>query len=520
VAYFRSGMNDLERKAFLILALLLLATAWTSYGYYELDEHFQIIEFAGSKLGIVPTQNLPWEYKAGIRPWLQPVIFIGLCKLLALLGIENRFIWTFIFRSCCAVCGFFALLCIYRLGAGWLPDARARRRHLWLCTTLGFLPFLFVRTSSESLSASFFAIGLYFLLKDIAPSNPAASTIPARLWVLSGLMFGLAFEFRYQTIIMVGGLTLWLAVFAGARWKSLFLASPGFALVLSIGFLADRYGYGKWTFPFNNYFRVNLIEGKTADFGTDPFFAYLYLVLENFFAPIVLIFLIALFVFWVRKPKHALVWITLPFFIFHCFIGHKEERFLIPMLFPVILIPHLIFLKDGAIVLPGFLKKRFWATAYKWLWRYNWLLLILLCIYPFGVEPYIKHQKYIFEHQGSANIYYSVNFNPYCRNELIYSFYRPSNLKVIEVGNLAEMASIAEKNPASEIYFFSIMPYLENWPEDLNQRTSLVNPGYFVFRYPWVVKTCAPLLKSLNKRYAEVQVPALFKISPRDRKIL
>jgi GPI mannosyltransferase 3 len=511
-------MDNIERKAFLILALMLLATAWTSYGYFNLDEHFQIIEFAGTKLEIVPIQNLPWEYKAEIRPWLQPILFIGICKLLRFCGIEDRFIWTFIFRLCCAVGGFFALLKVYRLGKTWFSDKQDQRRHLWLCTTLGFLPFLFVRTSSESLSASFFTIGVCLLLKDLDPSNPAAATISYRRWLLFGLMSGLAFEFRYQIILMAGGLGLWLLLLAKTKGKSIFVASIGFLIVFGVGLLADRFGYGKWTFPFYNYFRVNLIEGKTADFGTDPFFAYLYLVCANFFAPIVLILLISLLVFWTRKPKHVLAWITFPFFVFHCFIGHKEDRFLIPLLLLTILIPHLVFLKNGLIVLPGFFKTRFWRLTYKWLWRYNWVGLLLFCIYPFDVEPYIKHQKFIYEHQGSTNTYYAVDFNPYRRNELIYSFYRPNDLTVVEVDNLAAMASIAEKYPANEIYFFSIMPYLENWPDKLIQRTSLVNNSYFFFRWPWFLKITTPLLKSLHSKFEEVQCPALYKISPLPKK--
>jgi len=324
----------------------------------------------------------------------------------------------------------------------------------------------------------------------------------------------MAFEFRYQIILMAGGLGLWLLLVAKARWKSIFVGSIGFLIVVGIGFLADRYGYGKWTFPFYNYFRVNLIEGKAAEFGTEPFFAYLYLAVENYFAPVVFVLMISLLVFWIRKPRHALVWITLPFFIFHCLIGHKEDRFLIPLLIPAILIFHLVFLKDGQIALPGFLQTRFWQQTYKWVWRYNWLWLLLFCICPFDVDPNIKHQKFIFEHQSSTKTYYAVNFHPYRENILIYSFYRPNDLTVIEVANLAAMASIVEKSPTKEIYFFSIMPYLENWPDSLIQRTSLANPSYFFFRWPWLLKFSTPILKNLHSRFAEVQCPSLYRISP------
>ena len=506
-------MDSAERKSFAILALALIATAWTSYGYFELDEHFQIIEFAGSKLGIVPTQNLPWEYEAGIRPWLMPVLFAGLCKFLAFCGIENRFIWTFIFRLCCAGCGFFAVLGVYRLSLAWFPDARVRHFNLRLCTLLGFLPYLFVRTSSESLSASFVTIGMVVLLKNYRESKSVDLQVPDRIWLLSGLMMGLAFQCRYQSILMIGGLGLWLLWAAKIKWRNILAASSGFLAILAAGLLADRYGNGKWTFPFYKYFQVNLLEGKTADFGTDPFFAYFYLVLANVFAPVVLVLMAAIVVFWVRKYRHVISWITLPFFLFHCLVGHKEERFLFPIIPLCLLIPALLFVKDGKLDIPDFFHRRFWRQAYKWLWRYNYVWLIVLCVYPLCVEPYIKHQKFIYERRNTVNSYYAVEFNPYQRKELTYSFYRPAGLSIVEIENIEELAAIAKENSGREIYFFWKMPYLENWPESLSQRTSLVNSSYFFFNWPWFVKTCTPILKNLHERFEEVQCPSLFKIS-------
>ena len=509
-------MDSVERKAFCFFAVVLLVTAWTSYGYFGLDEHFQIIEFAGSKLGIVPTQNLPWEFLAEIRPWLQPAVFVGLCKSLGFLGIENRFAWTFVFRLFCAVFGFLAVWKVYRLGTVWFPDKRVQRRHLWLCTTLGFLPFLLVRTSSENLSASFFTIAVCILLMRMNPMNPDTSTVPAWIWLFSGLLLGLAFEFRYQIVIMIGGLGLWLILYAKTRWKSILVWSIGFFMVCAIGMFADQYGYGKRVFPFFNYFRVNLIEGKLTDFGTDPFYAYIYLMSSNIFAPIALILFIATVALWIRKPRHVLVWITLPFFLFHCFVGHKEFRYLFPLLPLILLIPHLVFLKDGRISLPDFFRRPFVKYAYKAICLYNWIWLALFCIYPFCVEPYIKHQRFIYNHRSNISTYYSVDYDPYRRKELTYSFYRPENLAVVEVADPATLQAIAEQNPTNDIYFFSQMPFLENWPNAIEKRTELVNPCYFFFRWRWLLEFSTPILKSLHGRFDEVQCPSLFKIAARE----
>src|SRR5262249_55482539 len=41
---------------------------------------------------------------------------------------------------------------------------------------------------------------------------------------------------------------------------------------------------------------------------------------------------------WIRKPRLSLTWVTLPFFLVHCLLGHKELRFLFPM---VLAVPYL-----------------------------------------------------------------------------------------------------------------------------------------------------------------------------------
>jgi len=506
-------MDVSERRWFWLLAIVVLVTAWNSYDFYQLDEHFQIIEFGGSKLGIVPTQNLPWEYDAGIRPWLQPVLFTGFCKILQFSGIDNRFLWTFFFRLFCAAWGFYAMLCLYRMGAAWLKDEFTRRNLLLLCTTLGFLPFLLVRTSSENMSTSFFTIGMVLLLKNHYNSDPKQKTVSPGLWLLAGMMLGLAFQFRYQTIIMTGCLGLWLLFIAGTRWKHIGILFGGFMFSTGIGLLADRYGTGKWTFPFFEYFRINLIERAMVG-GTDPFFAYLYLPLANVFAPIILLLLVSLLILWIQKPKHALTWITLPFFLFHCFIEHKEDRYLILLIPAAILSLQLIFIQAGRQVLPAFFQTGFWRGTRKWLWRYNWCWFIILSFFPFNIDFNINHQKYIYDFRENVDTYYMVDFDPYRSKELIFSFYRPENLHMIEIENLTSMADIVRDNPTREIYFFARMPYLDNWPDALARSTTVVNSSHFFFKWPWFVKKTTPILKYIYDRIDDVQCPTLFRIAP------
>src|SRR5256885_638741 len=80
--------RDLHRSL-AILAGVTLITAWFSNTFYFPDEHYQVLEFAGHKLGITPVSALPWEFSARIRPWFQPLVYFGIAKPLLALGVAD-----------------------------------------------------------------------------------------------------------------------------------------------------------------------------------------------------------------------------------------------------------------------------------------------------------------------------------------------------------------------------------------------------------------------------------------------
>ena len=47
------------RRSLVILALVVIVTAWFSETFYFPDEHYQILEFTAFKLGITPASELP-----------------------------------------------------------------------------------------------------------------------------------------------------------------------------------------------------------------------------------------------------------------------------------------------------------------------------------------------------------------------------------------------------------------------------------------------------------------------------
>src|SRR3954468_228182 len=86
------------RRSLLLLAVVTLVTAWFSQLFYFPDEHYQILEFLSWKLGITPASELPWEFSARVRPWLQPLLYFLVAKPLILLGVKDMFTIVFVLR--------------------------------------------------------------------------------------------------------------------------------------------------------------------------------------------------------------------------------------------------------------------------------------------------------------------------------------------------------------------------------------------------------------------------------------
>lgn len=78
-----------ERKLLWLISLLLLIACWFSLGFSQSDEHFQILEFAGLKLGINQPGDLAWEFHEKMRPTLQPTLVFIIYKLWEGLGVSN-----------------------------------------------------------------------------------------------------------------------------------------------------------------------------------------------------------------------------------------------------------------------------------------------------------------------------------------------------------------------------------------------------------------------------------------------
>ena len=400
-----------------ILAVTCVTTRF-SYGVFHPDEYFQIIEFTRSKLGDVDPRLLPWEHAQHIRPWLQPFFYWLIGRPLAALDVHDVFLLAFLFRLLTGLANVSALALFLRTTLPWMQTEDEQRCHVRVVTLLGFLPYLFVRTSSESGSMAALTAAFALVLEGATQNDddPRRWSVPAfarpsRL-ILAGLGFGFAFEMRFQTAFIALGVVAWLRVVGRAPWRAIGGIVLGGALALVLGAVVDRWGYGEWTFPAWSYFQANILEGAAGFFGSDPPFAYVWMLPANVFLPVLFALLALAIGAWLRCPRHPITWATLPFFVLHNLISHKEERFLFPM---AILSTALVTMAIGPSFAPSAalsLRAKLTTRSARWCWqrRSAWpgkILtaaslagMILLALFPLGWHQHVRFDRFVHDTVG------------------------------------------------------------------------------------------------------------------------
>lgn len=310
---------------FVVGALSIWLAVRYSVGFPYPDEHFQVAEFAGYKLGVVPSSSLAWEFSARIRSWLQPAFltFLGWFSSIAF-KIEPAQMGVVFRLGSGLLC--YAALAIFVKSLGKLHlTPSSLRLAQWASFVFCFIPYLAVRTSSEVFSSCWMllALAMVWLVDE-----------RKKVWFgIIGVIWGLAFLARFQSGFMFGGYFLWLAFIQKKGAKALSLVAAGFVAANLCGVLLDFWGYDVLTSSAWNYFRINILESKAASFGVDPFWSYIPLTLKELPNPLGALTLLTWVACWVLYPRHLLTWISLAFFLGHSAVGHKEARFLYPLFF-------------------------------------------------------------------------------------------------------------------------------------------------------------------------------------------
>ncbi|QNQ09127.1 hypothetical protein [Sphingomonas alpina] len=257
-----------------------------------------------------------WEYRAGIRSWLIPLVVAGPMGIGHFIA-PGTMLPILLPRFLCALGSLALVWTCYRFGA--LAGRRQALIAGIVAAVWSELLFYGPRTLSEPISLSLFLPAAWLLIGK-------GATVSQRQLALAGLLLGLAVCARLQMAPIVGA----LAIIGGGRdirrWATM-IAGGIAALAISAGVDLIT-GQMPFRWMIEN-FRINLIEHKSASFGVEPWYWYLTQTVRNW--SIASVFIVPLALVGARRHP-ALLILALVHLAAHSVIPHKEMRFILPTL--------------------------------------------------------------------------------------------------------------------------------------------------------------------------------------------
>lgn len=429
-----------------IFYFTLFISAIFSLGYHHPDEHYQIIEFAKMKSGAIATKDLAWEYNAGIRPMLQPLICYITFQIPSFFGINDPYQLSLFLRLLTALYTAIAVSSFVK-NTSHLVDPSLMLTYKMLSYFLWFIPFIGVRFSSETWAGLSFILALAFFLK---------KTDSKKDFIIACIFLSLSFQFRYQSAFLIMGFLAWSIFINKIAWKRISLMFFIFLITTGWALMIDRWFYGHYQLTFWNYFSANILQDIASRFGTSPWYEIIKYAIFAPTWPIGLSIVVSVLILALTDYKSVFLWCLIPFVVVHMMIPHKEIRFLFPIiwLIPIILMLSYQKLKQLNFGFISIVKSRkvfrILHPAILFLMvSINLVALVISITKPAGTGSKLltKHISEKFKGE-KVTLLYTPGNNPYRPwSSLIESFYANKNVIAKEISSASEVKSdTSEKN--------------------------------------------------------------------------
>ena len=362
---------DLHPLRFILLIALIprLIAAVFSKGYGMVDDHFVVIEIAqgfvdGHDIGDwLPKEG---EDNASKRSVLYTGLHYYLFYFLEWIGITGAQSKMYVVRILHALYSLLAVVYAYKI-TKFISNKNIAFSVGVLFAFYWFMPVLSVRNLIEFVCIPLLLMSSWYLLFALEKKNII------KYYLYAGIILGVAFSIRYQTLFFTGGVGISLLLLK--RWKETIVVAIGVLIPMVIihgiieGTIMGYPFFGKVI----NYVQYNMINAEL--YGTKPWYNYL-LMLFGFLLPPISLF--TLFGFAFNWRKHLVLFLpTLIFFVFHSYFPNKQERFILPVV-PLIIILGYVGWEEFRS------NSKFWAKKKKllkgfWIffWVVNFILLIL-----------------------------------------------------------------------------------------------------------------------------------------------
>lgn len=453
----KAGFDEdpLWRQFFVRCALLNLllhvVAAFYSTGYFNCDEHYQVLEWVGHRLGAVSSDALTWDFKAQLRQLIQPFLYWLVLKPIAALGVTNAYHWAFIARLFTGLVTWFTVTCVGLTLRDVFPNIAIRRCALMSLFFAFYLVMLSVRTMSETMATAM--LQMAFAVVVLNQNSSRSGELRPWALVALGLFSGFTCQFRYQAVFGVVALWAWWVVVSRPSLRAIALVLGAFFTTVLMGCAIDYWGYHNWNFVPYISFKVQIVDGMAARWGTSPWWYYPVMVMDEVPMPFGVLLTVGVAYTWIRRPKDVLSWLTLVFVVGHSLISRKDLRFLFPVAFAATLMFWLM-IEDLARsrffrgISPRFLGSYVW---FKWcLFAVNGLFLVA-ALGP--RQPALAVIKAAYEgFPGGARILWQTN-NPYEACSLKIRLYARESFQMSEVKELDEIGAVVQASALPVLFY-------------------------------------------------------------------
>lgn len=447
-------------RPYFYLALFIAAiTSYTNFGHNTGDEYSQIFEFASYKLGYVSQADLRYEFGTQMRPTIQTWFVIAVNRLASLFthDINPFYVNYVVYLLSAALC----IYSVYVFTKAFLTriDPKYQKYFIMLSLFNWLVLYTNAHFNSENISGHLLLLAVGLLYPKLADlGNIRAIGI--------GLILGLSFSCRFQIGFAIFGLMLWL-LFTYYRTKrlrdwTLVLASMLIS-ILVFNIISDYYFYGRWVCSAYNYFYQNIVTGMmNKQAGVSPWYAYFLTV--SFYLPFGPLFVIGTLYYIYRYPLDILSSVIISFAVCHILIGHKEVRFLLPMLG---FAPFFMITTLGDLLKRHSHFERVALKTIKILWIINVFCFITLLI-PAATD--LGAWRFLYNNYKKPTILY---YNASANQKLLY--YKGPNIVLMpyKLGDpiaflpsqnclIAVDANTHESKPSYPLVYSFFPPFLEN----------------------------------------------------------
>lgn len=315
--------NQHPLRSILFLGLFVrVIAAIFSHGYGFSDDHFLVVEVAQQWVdGVDYKAWMPWNGNnmASGHSLFYPSLHFLLFSFFKTIGLNDPEIKMYIVRLLHAFYSMAIVFFGYKISAQLSGPAVAKRVGLILAL-FWFMPMMSIRNMVEMVCIPPLMTATWLLIK--ADERNKLSS-----FLFAGLVAGIAFSFRFQTVMFIGGMGL--AIWMQRKWLQGIYFGIGAAIsIVVIQGGIDLYIWGRPFAEFLEYTNYNI--ANATNYINGPWYNYILLVSGLMIPPLSLFLFFGMYKSWKQY-----LWVIVPalcFFAFHSYFPNKQERFILPVI--------------------------------------------------------------------------------------------------------------------------------------------------------------------------------------------